>query len=158
MAYNGRGGEAMESQHGHTLRESLRSLVRRLGLLERSDAGGDVTLAQCHAIVEIGRAGSLNLNTLAASLCVDKSTMSRMVGNLESAGFAARDPNHGDRRYLTIRLTDEGQTYYRETEAAMEAYYAAVLNRIPAPKRQQVLDSLSLLNEALAQANGGGSA
>ena len=40
------------------LRELIRLLVRNLGILEKGDASCcDVTISQCHAIVEIGRVG-----------------------------------------------------------------------------------------------------
>ncbi len=145
----------MADAQGNALREQLRSLVRRLGLLEKSDGDGGVTLAQCHAMVEIGRQGAINLNDLAAQLGVDKSTMSRTLNRLVAGRLATRDLSDSDRRYVVIRLTESGQRFFRETEAAMADYYCGVLARIPQEKRAQVLESLALLNKALPEGESG---
>ncbi|HBF35883.1 MAG TPA: MarR family transcriptional regulator, partial [Firmicutes bacterium] len=65
------------------LREIVRILERKLGVLDdlQSSCCG-VTFAQCHAIVEIGRARKISLNDLADILGLDKSTMSRTINNL----------------------------------------------------------------------------
>lgn len=140
----------MAANDSSTLRELLRVLVRHLGILEKSEAGCcGVSLAQCHAIVEIGRRGTINLNDLADLLDVDKSTMSRTINNLVESGMAARDLDRGDRRYVVIRLTENGHRFFESTEASMERYFQTVLGRIPQDKREQVLESLSLLTAAL---------
>ena len=135
------------------LRELLRILVRRLGILKKSDPVGGVTLAQCHAIVEIGRTGQINLNDLADRLDVDKSTMSRTINNLVESGLAVRELDQGDRRYVVIQLTESGRRYFDKTEADLEVYYRAVQSRIPEDKQSQVLESLSLLIDAIGEEN-----
>ena len=140
----------MAVNDGSTLRELVRVLVRHLGILEKSDAGCcGITLSQCHAIVEIGRRGSINLNDLADLLNVDKSTMSRTINNLVESGLAARDLDNGDRRYVVIQLTEDGQRFFENTETSMERYYQTILSRIPEDKRDQVMESLSLLTAAI---------
>ena len=137
--------------HEHSdLRELVRVLVRHLGILEKSDAMCcGVSLAQCHAIVEIGRKGTINLNDLAELLGVDKSTMSRTINNLVESGLAARETDGGDRRYVAIRLTEDGFKFFENTESGMERYFQDVLERIPEEKRGQVLESLALLTAAV---------
>ena len=132
------------------LREQLRQLVRHLGILDKNDAGGsELSLAQCHALVEIGRRGKMNLNELADTLNVDKSTVSRTLNHLVKAHLAVRLPDDADRRYVVIRLTERGERLFETTETAMDAYYRAVFERIPQAKRAQVVDSLLVLNEAI---------
>jgi DNA-binding MarR family transcriptional regulator len=140
----------MGGNESTALRELVRILVRHLGILEKSDISCcGVTLAQCHAIVEIGRRGKINLNDLADLLGVDKSTMSRTINNLVESNLAARDLDNADRRYVVIQLTEEGQRFFEKTEGGMERYFQGVLSRIPADKRDQVLESLTLLNTAI---------
>jgi DNA-binding MarR family transcriptional regulator len=144
----------MAENEGGALRELVRILVRNLGILEKSDLSCcGITLVQCHAIVEVGRKGKINLNELADLLHVDKSTMSRTINNLVESGLAARELNGDDRRYVIIQLTQEGQRFFKETETAMETYYRHVLNRIPQEKQAQVLESMELLIEALGSEN-----
>lgn len=140
----------MAEKDSSVLRELVRKLIRHLGILEKSDACCcGISLTQCHALVEIGRKGNINLNELADILNVDKSTMSRTINNLVESGLVVRAMDDDDRRYVAIQLSERGVHLFRNTEAAMEDYFHAVLNHIPADKREQVLQSLILLTEAI---------
>lgn len=140
----------MEIQSKVYLRELIRLLVRNLGLLEKSEASCcEITISQCHAIVEIGRIEKLSLNKLAELLELDKSTTSRTINNLVDLGLVQREVSPEDRRYITINLTTEGEKIYRNIENSMDEYYLNIFNSIPEEKRKQVLESLELLIEAI---------
>jgi len=132
------------------LRESIRVLERKLGILEESEmACCGLTLAQCHALVEIGRAKSVSLVDLAGTIGLDTSTLSRTVNNLVTKNMVRRELDPDDRRYVTIQLTPEGSRYFREIEASMDAYFAKVYASIAESDRKNVLDSLSVLLAAM---------
>jgi len=140
----------MENQASKYLRELIRVLVRNLGILEKSDASCcGVTISQCHAIVEIGRSGEVSLNELAELLALDKSTMSRTINNLVEDGLVIRELDPEDRRYVKIKLTDKGIKIFKNIEESMDRYYKAIFNSVPEEKKEQVLDSLKLLIEAV---------
>jgi len=140
----------MENQGSNYLRELIRVLVRNLGILEKSDASCcGVTISQCHAIVEIGRSGEISLNELAELLVLDKSTMSRTINKLVEDGLVIRELDPEDRRYVKIKLTDKGVEIFKSIEESMDRYYKAIFNSIPEEKKEQVLDSLKLLIEAV---------
>lgn len=139
-----------DSKQISRLREALRTLVRRLGILERGEAHCcGVTLAQCHALVELGKAGKLSVNDLAETLRLDKSTVSRSVDNLVSGGLVLREADPDDRRYVTLRLSDKGGRLFAELEERMDIYFLEILEELPADKREQILDSLMLLAAAV---------
>ena len=139
-----------KSEMVHNLRELVRMLMRNFGVLERNEASCcGMTLGQCHAIVEIGRAGEISLNELAEVLTLDKSTMSRAVNNLGDQGYAVREADKADRRYIKIVLTDQGTNMYKSIEGGMELYFEDILGSIPEEKHEQVLESLELLEIAL---------
>lgn len=132
------------------LRELIRTLVRNLGILEKSDASCcGVTVAQCHAVVEIGRRDTISLVDLSALLGLDKSTMSRTINNLVEAGLACRELDAKNRRYVSIRLTDKGKEVFSNVEETMDDYYQRIFRSIPEEKQAQVLESLQLLSEAV---------
>ncbi|MPM85293.1 hypothetical protein SDC9_132371 [bioreactor metagenome] len=140
----------MEIQSKVYLRELIRLLVRNLGLLEKSEASCcEITISQCHAIVEIGRIEKLSLNELAELLELDKSTTSRTINNLVDLGLVQREVSPEDRRYITINLTKEGEEIYKNIEDSMDEYYLNIFNSIPEEKRSQVLESLELLTDAV---------
>lgn len=144
----------MIHQGSEILRELIRILVRDLGVLEKSDATCcGVSIAQCHAIVEIGREGKISLVDLANMLGLDKSTMSRTINNLVESGLVLRDLDMENRRYVSIQLTEKGISVFKNIEETMEEYYKSIFNTIPEDKRSQVLESLQLLKEAVESNN-----
>lgn len=131
------------------LRDNIILLERKLGLLNDSEMSCcSTTMAQCHTIVEIGRAGNISLIDLANLLNLDNSTISRTVNNLVNSDYVKRDLNPDDRRYVTITLTDKGVGLYESIEYGIDEKFSAIYNSIPEDKRVQVLDSLKLLNDA----------
>lgn len=142
----------MDYKGSNFLRELIRILVRNLGILEKGEATCcGVTVAQCHAIVEIGRTDELSLNELAELLGLDKSTMSRTINNLVESGLAIRDLHPEDRRYVTIKLSEKGLKVFKGIESSMEQYYKGIFSSIPEEKRDQVLESLQLIIDAAKQ-------
>lgn len=140
----------VDTMDSKKLRERIRILERKLGILtETGFACCSITLSQCHALVEIGRAGSLSLNELAELLNLENSTMSRTVNNLVTSGLAERLADAKDRRYVTISLTEEGKRHFEDIEDSMGKYFSKVFSSIEEDKRAQVLESLDLLLEAI---------
>ncbi|BCN28928.1 MarR family winged helix-turn-helix transcriptional regulator [Anaeromicropila herbilytica] len=143
-------------QGSETLRELLRILIRNLGILEKSDSScSGVTIAQCHAIVEIGRAGQMSLIELADMLGLDKSTLSRTINNLVETDLALREIDPENRRYVIIKLTKEGYKVYQDIEESMFRYYSSIFSSIPEDKREQVLESLQILTKSVKDSNCG---
>lgn len=139
----------MEQIGSKNLRELLRILIRNLDVLEKGEATCcGTTIAQCHAIVEIGRSEELSLNELADLLVLDKSTMSRTINNLVESGQVVRDTHSDDRRYVSIKLTEEGEKAFQSIESSMNQYYENIFRSIPEGKREQVIESLELIVKA----------
>ncbi|PJI10478.1 MULTISPECIES: MarR family winged helix-turn-helix transcriptional regulator [Clostridium] len=140
----------MENKKSDCLRELIRILVRDLGLLEKSDSSCQgVTISQCHAIVEIGRAKEISLNELAGILELDKSTMSRTINKLVGDSLVLRETHPEDRRYIVIKLTEKGMKVFKTIEENMSTYYKNIFIAIPENKREQILDSLKVLIDVI---------
>jgi DNA-binding MarR family transcriptional regulator len=140
----------MREKEENRLRELVRLLERKLGYLQDAQfTCCGVSLAQCHAMVEIGRAGSLSLNSLAELLDLDTSTMSRTVNNLVKNHLAKRTTDKEDRRCVCIELSAKGKTLFEKIEADRNIYYAKIFGSIPQEKRGQVLESIRLLLDAI---------
>ncbi|MPM14797.1 hypothetical protein SDC9_61161 [bioreactor metagenome] len=133
------------------LRESIRQMERKLGILEESEVScHGISLAQCHALVEIGRAKSISLIELSELLNLDSSTMSRTVNNLVNNGMVERELDSSDRRYVTIKLTENGLEKFKGIEDNMNLYFTNIFESIPSEKQEQVLESLQILITAIA--------
>jgi len=74
--------------------------------------------------------------------------MSRTINNLVESGLVVRELHPEDRRYVTIKLTDEGMNVFKNIESSMEQYYQSIFLSIVEDKREQVLDSLQLIIDA----------
>ncbi len=135
------------------LREMVRILERKLGVLEDYQVSccGGVTMAQCHALVEIGRAKSISLNELAELLNLESSSMSRTVNNLVKSNLVKRDIDPMDRRYVTISLTEDGNKMFNDIEENMNLYFTKIYSSLPADKSDQVMESLQLLINAIGK-------
>ena len=141
--------------------EKMRFLRDRLRLLERetvrpfddqSDCCG-LTLAQCHTLLEVGNRGEVSLVELAAAFGLDTSTLSRTIQGLVLIGLVDRAASEKDRRYVVIALTAQGRKVFKNIEDRFNAYFAAVLDRIPAGRREDILDAVSVLAEAVRSYN-----
>lgn len=142
----------MNTDDSQQLREIIRLLERKLGIVQEGEISCcGITMAQCHALVEIGRAKSISLNELAELINLEKSTMSRTVNNLVTSELAKRDIDPQDRRYASISLTNSGLKLYEDIEGGMNLYFEKVLETIPENKKQQVLESLQILLEAITK-------
>lgn len=141
-----------KENNSKTLRELMRILERKLGVLGKNEgASGKMSLAQCHAIVEIGRAENISLNELSEVLNLDNSTASRTINNLVNAGMVIRETDVNDRRYIVIRLTDSGNEVFKEIEERMNKYFEKVYEFIPKEKTRQVVESLEILLDAIKE-------
>jgi DNA-binding MarR family transcriptional regulator len=77
--------------------------------------------------------------------------MSRTVNNLVNNNLVKRQIDPQDRRYITISLTESGQKLFNDIEESRNDYYEKILDLIPEHKREQVLESMQLLLEAIGK-------
>lgn len=136
--------------NSNILRDLIRALGKNIGVLEKSELMCcGITIAQCYTILEIGLAEEISLIDLANLLSLDKSTMSRTVNSLVNHNLVERLINTDNRRYVKIKLTEEGQDAFVKINAIFDIYLKDVFESISENKRAQVMESLAILIEAL---------
>lgn len=109
---------------------------------------GEINKSQCFMIVEIGRKPDISVKELAEIMRVDKSGISRFVEDLVQKEYVERRPAATDRRFVTLNLLPKGQTRFQKIEHDMYNRFKSILEQIPENKREQVVESLQLYNEA----------
>ncbi len=128
----------------------MSDLVRRLQLLERQAKQElNLTLPQAHAIHALDDAGSLRMQELAATLGLAQSTVTRLVAPLKRMGLLDRRPDRNDGRATRAYLTDAGKAAVDGLESADRELYKALLDRIPAIRRAEVVAAIELLHEVV---------
>lgn len=132
------------------LQQAAREVVRELRRLERAPAG--VTHTQCHALVELERAGTATASDLAERLQVDKSSMSRALADLARRRLVAvrRDPVDARRR--RISLTAAGGKLLSRIQAAADARVQGALALLSPEDRARVASGVALYARVLLRA------
>jgi len=85
---------------------------------------------------------------LAAELCLTKSTISRLVDQLDERRWITVGTSDTDRRCRILSLTPVGQAAAAELGTRRRERMAGLLDAIPTDRRADVIDALALLSEA----------
>ena len=142
----------MNQINSKNFRELIRILERKLGLLNKQDSCClEVTLAQCHALVEIGRSENISLKNLSILLDLDISTMSRTVESLVKKDLVFRTPSETDRRSIDIKLTGKGFKLFNDIENKMYEKFNNVFDQFSIEDRSTAINGLNIIIGALVQ-------
>ena len=132
-------------------RRSLRVLEREIvrQLAQETGCCG-VTLAQCHALLELSQA-ELSLNALAGAVDLDASTLSRTVDGMVKCGFVERTEDSTDRRSVRLRLTATGRHKVAVIDEMCNRYYAHLLGQMVDRDQRCVIRAVGLLADLMRQ-------
>ncbi len=134
-------------------RNRLRAFERKLWDQLNDQLNGkscsNVSLAQCHTILELGEQGRTTIGELAKSMGLDKSTLSRTIDSLVKKGLVDRVPNPSDRRYTLINLTKGGESTCKQINSTNDAYFERIFKAIPKGEHDKIIQSFELLVEAM---------
>lgn len=148
--------EAPAQSREHTireLREVSRKLVRELGFMRNTLADSDLAPSAVHAVLEIAGAPGIQARDLAERLRLDKSSTSRQVTRLESAGLIERRACNDDGRSSELYLTKAGQQLRRKIDAFASDQVSNALRHLTPADQQRLVASLSQYVSALADDN-----
>ena len=122
------------------LDEGERQLMKRFGL----------TLTQYWALVHLKNEEGRSLSELADLLICDKSNVTSLVDKLEESGLAERNPGkNGDRRYIRVVLTPQGQQLRKTLIAAQEHLLRMRFQTLNIESLQQLREPLQQLASTL---------
>lgn len=141
----------LSSHTAAPLQVRLMALVRALGLLDadHTPCGQPLSPSAAHALAELSGGTPLTQTELGSRLRLEKSTISRLVGQLEERGWIERRRAEHDGRLVLLALTDRGSTMAAQVAAAREVFFARLCDRIPPDRRDEMADAVALLVEAL---------
>jgi len=145
--------ETIDQTTNVALQHELIAFIRAFGLHrpDQTPCGQPVAVAEAHALMELAQEAPLSQNDLVVRLRLEKSTVSRLVSQLEQRGWIERQRNAVDGRVLDLRLTEAGRRMASDIAVARQAKFARILEAIPEEKRAFVLDALQTLVEAMRE-------
>lgn len=132
------------------MQRSFAQLVRALGLArpDTTPCGMPMSITEAHALGELHDDGPLTQQQLADRLRLKKSTISRLIDQLEGSGLVRRAPNPTDARSVLIELTTQGRRRAARLSAARAELFGEIVGRLTTAQRRQVVEALGLLEKA----------
>lgn len=132
-------------------RETIARLYQRFNALQRGEKRCfGVTMSQCITLELLQQEGEKTVRELADGLGLDKSTVTRVVDVLVRDGLLRRRRDEkGDRRRVFMSLTERGRRLAEKLEACADDYCERILTRIPRGRRDDLLQTLKMLSDAI---------
>lgn len=144
----------MKQKDENRFSELIGQLIRRLSLLNRDQMiCYGVTLSQCYVLETLLQKGKRTMNELSQEQGVNVSTMTRIVDVLVRDDIVRRENSPKDRRIVCIELTEKGEDLATKLAVCTREFMLKILENIPEEKREQVIESMSLLDKAVETFN-----
>jgi DNA-binding MarR family transcriptional regulator len=124
---------------------ALRAVVHTGWIIERECTDLGLTLAQ-YRLLDFVRAEPVRAGALATKAEISRPNLTTIVDTLEARGWIQRDRVPGDRRGVTLEVTESGLAMLREVEAVFAARLDGLLD---SDERATVLSGLDVLLGAL---------
>ncbi|MCI8651809.1 MAG: MarR family transcriptional regulator [Oscillospiraceae bacterium] len=109
----------------------------------------DLTFPQALALSVLGAEGPMPISKLAEKTGSANSTISGIVDRLERLGLAKRTRSEVDHRVIYVEGTDRYQALKDRAKTGVSEYFSGLLDSLTAEEREQVANSLELLDRAL---------
>ena len=104
--------------------------TRLLQQMDHALAPLNLTAAQAGVLVGLARHGADTPAKLCELLDYDRGAMTRLLNRVECKGLIARQANPGDRRSVSLRLTEAGREAFAPADAAIHAVYDKALEHL----------------------------
>lgn len=106
-------------------------------------------LENLHILIEQhGTDGAIYVSEVARAMHQPMPAVSRGLRQMEQDGSIVRETDPSDRRKTLVRITPQGEQARRQSEQAMNDYFARIMARIP----QEQLAQMNALRGALLEA------
>lgn len=131
----------------------LMDVFRELGAHrpEQILPGWSLTLSEIYALGALAERAPLSQAELGGILMLEKSSVSRLVQQLEQRGWVARERDARDSRLRLLRLTAQGEQITAQIQRHMFERHAELFQRLSARERAALLEGLTALRRALRE-------
>ena len=110
-------------------------------------------MTQVFALHELDTGAGLSQRDLAHRLGLEKSTVSRLVAEMETAGLLKRERDPDNRRYYRLRLTARGRAAHARMGNAFHHRYHRLVPMMTTSEQDALRTGLAALIRVLRQAS-----
>jgi MarR family 2-MHQ and catechol resistance regulon transcriptional repressor len=140
-----------QARDARDLHHAVSDLVRIYQFRDRkSICYYNVSVTQCYALSTIVARGPLTQNELAADLYLDKSTASRVIGELERKGYVRRSTDPNDGRVRNLEATAKGHGLHERIERDLIGEMQSLLTGHNPATRRATIELIARLADAAA--------
>lgn len=111
--------------------------------------GWSLSLSEIYALTILGEREPLSQQDLGAELSLEKSSVSRLVQQLEQKGWVLRERDARDSRLRLLRLTAEGAQIAEHLQQHMSEAHATLFESLTPHEQAALLEGLTALRRAL---------
>lgn len=131
--------------------DQLVALVRELSLhrTEPTPRGEPLSMSEAQALTELMASEEPSQTDLAARLRLEKSTVSRLVTQMEGRGWLRRQRDPADARLVRLSLTPRGRDLADGLAAKRSSRLRGLLDTIPPVDRESVVQAIKVVLAAL---------
>ena len=144
MSDNGQGNEEIVQAQAEQLETLLPRLMRRLFTLDPDHPVSELPLAQLR-VCTILQAGPRTLSAISDELGISVSATTQIADRLEKSVLVERISGQDDRRTKKLQLSAQGRDMMQSRRELRTRRVAAVLEHLPAEKREAALQSVHFL-------------
>ncbi len=135
--------EVQRANEAQRMMDGVRALVRRFALSERAEVSCcGLTVAQAATLEALSSSGPLRQGELGKGLGITPSTLTRNLTRLIDAGLVERLSDPDDARAVQVGLSASGVDAAKQVGKQEEAFAEAVLARLPAERREAIVEGL----------------
>ncbi|HEX9068215.1 MAG TPA: MarR family transcriptional regulator [Ktedonobacterales bacterium] len=111
--------------------------------------GWSLSLSEIYALSILAERAPLSQQELGAELALEKSSVSRLVQQMEQRGWVLRERDMRDSRLRLLRLTVEGGRLAEHLQRHLSEAHAALFERLTPHEQSALLEGLTALRRAL---------
>jgi DNA-binding MarR family transcriptional regulator len=122
-------------------------IARQYGQLAASRG---TTMAMGQALLNIDKGGTPSTQ-LGPRMGMEKTSLSRLLNNLEAQGMIERRADDGDRRIVRVHLTAIGKKERDRARNAVRSFNAWIAEQLGSDRTNRLLEDLQQLNDLIVQ-------
>jgi DNA-binding MarR family transcriptional regulator/GNAT superfamily N-acetyltransferase len=145
-------------QRAEAIREFNRFYTRRIGALGEGHLDSKFSLTEVRVLFELANREHPTASEIAETLGLDRGYLSRTLRSFQKRGLVTMKTGPDDRRRALLRLTPAGRRAFSPLNTRAREDIVAMLEPLPAPEQQRILDAMRAIRTSLDRKNESASA